>query len=549
MDIQNSQQKPKKMFGSFIGYVFMINYILGVGILEIPYSFEASGLLLSAIFLLVVTFFSSTTMMYVVEVEGRAEGIVSYFEEKKQEQNLPQNPNNLSESNDSDNNQQDPIEDQTQNLIFDEKEISRFEIKNRKFEVNEMCNLFLGKFGKRFFTFASTCYLYGALWSYASVFSTSLIRILPLTFLTHGDLCEIDGKLTSGCQYNYYLYMVLFALISIPLSCLDLSEQIIVQTALFIFRLFSLLLILVTTIIAMHTVKKDNHPDKPPYIGTKKLFDFKGVAYIFTNAIFSQLVHHSTTIIAEPVKKKRKLRVIFNSAFLTTYFFYSTLGIVCAMYFGENVLSVISLNWIELELFKSATTWRYIVEYCVVIFPVIEVLSAFPLHAITLGNNMYFAVYPVQKDPIPFDKLMKEQEKTEKKEEPEQQEDQRRDTRDEMIADEDLTLLPYHKKKGSKKKKILFRLIASIPPIIGACLIRKLPDIIIMNGTFGCFIAYLIPSLLAWKSKKIAQQIFGKSKTPYSNWLSNDIFIWISFGFGVFSFFVIWIIILINFLS
>eukprot|EP00957_Ditylum_brightwellii_P004515 343095-Ditylum_brightwellii.AAC.1 len=68
-------------------------------------------------------------------------------------------------------------------------------------------------------------------------------------------------------------------------------------------------------------------------------------------------------------------------------------------YFGKNVKQSSNLNW---KYYTGGTGrlsedgseyidiawWARFISTFVVIFPAVDVISAFPLHAITLGNNL-----------------------------------------------------------------------------------------------------------------------------------------------------------------
>jgi len=47
---------------------FTVNFIMGVGVLSLPYAFYHTGLVLSPIFVLIISFLSYMTVMYIFEV-------------------------------------------------------------------------------------------------------------------------------------------------------------------------------------------------------------------------------------------------------------------------------------------------------------------------------------------------------------------------------------------------------------------------------------------------------------------------------------------------
>ncbi|KAJ3442776.1 hypothetical protein M0812_12522 [Anaeramoeba flamelloides] len=62
-----------------------------------------------------------------------------------------------------------------------------FVIKDHRFEMNDLCLIFLGKKGKRFYTIGIIFWLAGITWSYAAVIGTTLSMMLPINSITKGD--------------------------------------------------------------------------------------------------------------------------------------------------------------------------------------------------------------------------------------------------------------------------------------------------------------------------------------------------------------------------
>ncbi|KAJ3423884.1 hypothetical protein M0812_29515 [Anaeramoeba flamelloides] len=573
---ENNEQKDKS-FSPFAAYSFSINYILGTGILCLPYAFYHGGLILSFIILLIVSVVSSITMMFTIESEARAETIIALhelqnknikvnynddnddgddresaddYENQNEDENENENQYNINSDYENDKDKENKNDQftsfdliqqysETESSLFEDSDLllsptlsqdpdnehfsllyrpyqyrktenignrsaqlknyfkdsqlrfsPTFELKKRKFEINELCYIFMGRNGKRFYTVALSMYILGSLWSYSAVFAQTITTMLPISGITKGDTCEIDQPFSVNCNKNYILYLVLFAIFAIPVACRDLAEQKILQISLTIFRFVAVFVIILTTVLAMYTSNEDHYQNKnTPYIASYSLFNIHGSSIIFGSCVFSQVVHHSATIIAETVREKSKVRKIFNSAFLTTFLIYYTLGVVCSLYFGPNTKSIVTLNWLDYSGgIAPSSYWATFIKFVVVLFPAVDILSAFPINVVTLGTGLYNFFIP---------------ESTRKNQ------------------------------KNLKKKKILFRLVAAIPPIIGSMIIKEIPVLIVINGITGCFISYIIPAVLQYKSKQICKRIFKKDETPYSNFTSKRKIVMTILGFGV----------------
>merc|ERR1712087_823872 len=116
--------------------------------------------------------------------------------------------------------------------------------------------------------------------------------------------------------------------------------------------------------------------------------------------------------------------------------------------------------------------------------PALDVASVFPLCAITLGNNLMGTFYGEGS---------------------------------------------HLSKEDNSKIRIFFRLIASFPPIIGACFLKDLGIITDFAGAVGFVIAFSFPALIYLGSKRKINSAFGYNKsirttrTYYRGYGSNDV--------------------------
>ena len=123
-----------------------------------------------------------------------------------------------------------------------------------------------------------------------------------------------------------------------------------------------------------------------------------------------------------------------------------------------------------------------------VCFPATDVVSAFPLNGITLGNSLMGSYYGS------------------------------------MIR----------QVEGDRLKVTLFRLLGAVPPIIGACFVRELGTITAYTGVTGFIIAFTFPAILNMKSRETLKEVGLKHETIYTRKIiSEDWFsTWIKW-FGV----------------
>lgn len=162
-------------YGSFVAYCFGVNYVLGVGVLSIPYAFNAGGVAFGPICLFVVSLMAIVTIMWVVETLARTEAWVSADEAKQKSENHEHQQANYGSENSASQQavENSSIENEEKPILqhAEEKGENPFKITLRKFEMNEMCYIWLGRVGKVLYEICIALYLYGSLWSYASVFA------------------------------------------------------------------------------------------------------------------------------------------------------------------------------------------------------------------------------------------------------------------------------------------------------------------------------------------------------------------------------------------
>jgi len=177
--------------------------------------------------------------------------------------------------------------------------------------------------------------------------------------------------------------------------------------------------------------------------------------------VFANIYHHSIPGLSAPVTDKTKLSMIFSTVFIFGFVAYTSIGSVVAFYFGDNVQQSANINWTDFHGSK-------LISLYVIVFPATDVVSAFPLNAITLGNNLMSAAFG-----------------------------------DEIL-------------EADRATTTLFRVLAAVPSIIGACFVRDLGKITDYTGMTGFGLAFIFPALLHLWSKKKAVEAGLSGDTIYS---------------------------------
>ena len=322
--------------------------------------------------------------------------------------------------------------------------------------------------------------------AFTSVFSSALSKAAPI--FANGDM-----------DTNYIIYAIIYASMVVPLSCMELNEQISVQVAMSIARFLMLGLMLTTGSLCAKETLIDNNNNSNSNIHRAPLFRPSGIFKMLPVLVFAHIFHHGIPSLSQPVADKKQLRTIFQANCMFTTISYTFVGLLLGYVFGEQIEQSSNLNWkgftggtevMNLEddnEILSVSGWAKAVEWFVLCFPALDVISAFPLNAIILGNNMMGAFYGSK----------------------------------------------VHEVEHQRWTRSQFRLLASIPPIVCGILERQLGKITDYAGTTGFVMGFGFPALLYLKSREVAKQKQYSEDTHYSSYCSTKVAAWFLFCFGV----------------
>ena len=479
-------------FSFGVTVAFTLNYIIGTGFLTLPWGFNQTGNVLGVTTLGIMTMFAISAALLMLEAMARAEAYAN------QTNNfgsfMGDNPVTTYKSllpislrNDSQQFVSLKITKTDNNMIRNAKPVSEFHVVgNQKYEVTELCKIFLGKQSVRVYTFLISVYMYGTLWAYATVFADSLAMRLPL---------NPTGNSTVVSSASYGMYLLLFAMIVVPSSLIELSEQIYVQVTLSICRVLMLVLMVGTITHAIWLQNEDikngrgniSQPFGPltrvttDYSIRDDPLNMNKLYLLLPMAAYATIFHHSIPSISQPVKDKMQLGRIFTTTLVLCFVAYITMAIVIANYFGNETLISSNLDWEfywgQLNSNREIPLYARCISSFVVLLPALDVASAFPLNAITLGNSLMSAYYGSK-----------------------------------------IHVLGINE---SRRSRIIFRIIAAVPPLFAASLVSDLGTITHFAGVSGFAIAFIFPSLLAIFSRRLLTNHGLPYKTHYSCWLTS----------------------------
>jgi amino acid permease len=453
-------------FSFGVTVAFTLNYIIGTGFLTLPWGFNQTGNILGVATLGFMTFFAMTSALLLLEAMARAEAFatqgnnfgsfvgdfaVANYRSLQTNDSQEFSQRSLKASKSDKGNQMQ----KTADLLNENLKIS-----TQKFEITELCKIFLGKQSVRIYTFLVSIYMYGTLWAYSAVFADSLATRLPIMTTVAGDITPNNA--------SYKLYLLLFSMIVVPASMLELSEQVFVQVSLSICRVIMMLLMVSTIFLASWQKKnsfESNNFTAPASVSEsiKNGINMKKLYLLLPMVAYACIFHHSIPSISQPVKHKEYLGWIFCSTLGICFVSYCVMSIVISTYFGDLTMISANLNW-ESYLGKinangEIPLYARCISSFIVLLPALDVASAFPLNSITLGNSLMSSYYGSRIHVLGVDEF--------------------------------------------SRSKAVFRGLASIPPIFAASFVSDLGRVTDYAGVSGFAIAFIVPPLLALFSARL----------------------------------------------
>jgi hypothetical protein len=523
-------------FSFMVTVAFTLNYIIGTGFLTLPWGFQVTGVPLGIILLGSLTLFAVSAALCLLEAMARAEayatsansfGSMSGLDlgsyrsialqlRTESDRFLPLKTIDRKRQHVSHTQQAYVIDSSTAIQGTGGKEDptekgAELVVGGETFEVSELCKIFLGKSVARAYTLIMAIYLYCSLWAYSTVFANSLAARLPISSFSSASATAYssDGTAPDDGGLSYGVYLLLFALITLPSSLLELNEQVVVQVALSLCRV-AMLTVMITTILAapiqqgMKTLPGGGDasqifgPFTPPTTThTATLLEavhINKVYLMLPMAAYATIFHHSIPAISHPVKDKKQLGWIYITALGFCFVGYTVLAITVSSYFGENTKISSNLNW---EYYwgvigpnREIPLYARCVSSFVVLLPAFDVASAFPLNAITLGNSLMSWYHGSRVHTLGVQEY--------------------------------------------RRSVALFRMIAAAPPLCAALFVSNLGVITNFAGVTGFAIAFLFPALLALYSKKLLTAHSVPTHTAYSCWLTSGWMCHLSVALGLF---------------
>lgn len=502
-------------------YYLTINYILGVGVLGQPAAFARAGFLLCGGILSTVTLFSYMTVMWVAETGERYHRQCQQESAKKQQQ------------------QQSTMSEATPLLTTRPSGESHERPDERqhwdRYEVVDLVGHYLGPGHQILYQASLMALMYIGLLAYSQVFCSAVTELF-------WDPTRIEG-----------LPQLVFGLMVVPLSCVELDEQISVQSIMAAVRFLAIFIMVFGSVLALllDDSNTNHHQEEgPPFWappqreGCQMSYTacVSGFGVAFSTSLFSQLFQHSVPGLLRPLRdqpsKHTQVPKTLGASLLTTLCLYLLLGTAAASFFGASTRSSVNLNFANftMGLDDSAPFWLLaavkVASSIVVIFPALDTISVFPLIANTLGNNLCSAAVgpstikwcarSLHKVKGLCHSAITTTSSTRGGQRP---------AFGDLTQEERKDLIT----KSSRLTTIFWRLVAALPPLFGSLVAADLSFSLLLAGVAGVYVAFFAPSMMQLKSLSTIHNNSDASRTIFHGWYSTTALCYPVLVFATFS--------------
>ena len=242
---------------------------------------------------------------------------------------------------------------------------------DRKFEVSELCGMFLGRWAKYGYVIAitATCFLY--LLGYSTVAATSWAVNLPLDFANVRQCNNTDFEFFMhmlpsdvSCRNGYWFSLFLFAF--------SLKEQTVVQVLLSILRIITVAMIsifvvvnLITTgmpctcnqpwaLLTNTTEPVDDYTDATCNINSTvphALFHFRFEAWTVTvtTMVSALTLHPVIPAMTYLIKQKSHIKAMMRILFVAFSLIFMIIGVLVPLWWRDCINETCTLNWVSTE--------------------------------------------------------------------------------------------------------------------------------------------------------------------------------------------------------
>ncbi len=359
-------------------FATMLNASLGAGFLTVPWIFVQIG---NPLAIAVLVFISSITVaasLMIVEASSRAEFLL-----RSEERGLPMPKFTMSLAFKRKSLNEIPLLD----LQEENSKLKPTLTNRRKFELGELCKIYFGDSGMHLYIICLVISCYGIFCAYTILFASSFTADVPIFNLETCDIYQ-SQEFFSPCRFKYWFWVCVYLTLMVALTVVGLENQQTFQMIFTVTRISILSLIFGTSLysiifdVPLNSSLK--HQDEVPFSWSTLFMCIPMIKFTigFQNVIPSALQHLKN--------KKTNAALTIVGASIVGGLLVLILGVVTGTALnGYNTPTLSTLAWRGYDAGISPRPyWTYLVEYSVVIFPALNVITSCPPISISLAENL-----------------------------------------------------------------------------------------------------------------------------------------------------------------
>lgn len=359
-------------------FATMLNASLGAGFLTVPWIFIQMGNTLAVAFLLFICFVTTATSLMIVEASSRAEYLL-----RSEERGLPTPRLSMVLAFKRKSLSEIPLLE----FVEEKSKIKPTITKRRKFELGELCKIYFGDTSMHIYIICVAIGYYGLFCAFTILFASSFTSNVPIFYL---ETCDIDStvEFLSPCRFKYWFWVCFNIGVMIVLSIKGLENQQSFQMIFTVARILTLCLMFGTSIYSLISgvpISSSLKPQEEAPFSWSTLFQcipMVTFATGFMNVIASSLQFMK--------KKKANTNRIITWASVTGSMLVLILGLVAGSALrGYNTPTLSTLAWRGYDAGISPRPfWTYPIEYSIIIFPALNVITSCPPYSISLAESL-----------------------------------------------------------------------------------------------------------------------------------------------------------------
>jgi len=481
-------------FSSGTAAIYIFNLIVGTGALALPNAFSLAGWGLGTGLLVLLAVFSYITASFVVESMAACNGIKN-TEQSINSHKIDEDMNDKEEEDKRSRNFfEEPDDDDSAYLVRNDmngqvnvatygateginssKPVCNLD---RQLELAEMADMLFNNVGRLAFSLCMVAYLYGDLAIYCTAVAKSLrdvsctysLSTANMTNTTSNATLQLSDPCWAGVALTrsdaYRIFVAVFLLLLGPFAFFNVSKTKYLQIFTTVMRWVAF--------IAMVTLSITRIADKSTPHGNPPVADFSTAPTVFGVSVYAFMCHHSIPSLVSPIKNKSAIAAIMATDYILIALFYLILAYTGIFAF-PTVPDLYTLAF-QPDEGTTPTLPVQIADYFLGLFPVFTLSTNFPIIAITLRNNLQT-----------------------------------------MVTD-----ISIFSNMSPTTKKLLFPLLATIPPALVALGTENLGILVTITGAYaGAGIQYVIPCCLVFLARRRLNKLEKSLDTSLENPLAS----------------------------